>query len=59
MTISTVIAEGNKELRMSGMEIPKTVLREAQKEDLVIEEVLKYVISNHWPKGGKQAATKI
>ena len=39
--------------------IPKTDVREAQKEDPVIGEVLKYVISNHWPKGKQVIIRKI
>lgn len=53
LTLLTVVAEENNEVGMSGVEIPKTALREAQGEDPVIGEVLKYITSNRWPKAGK------
>ncbi|XP_019221791.1 uncharacterized protein LOC109204700 [Oreochromis niloticus] len=58
LNISTVVAEQSEEVGMSGLEIPKANLRDAQKEDPVIGEVLKYVISSRWPKGRKQACNK-
>lgn len=39
-------------------EIPKTVLKRAQEEDAVIGEVLRYVVTKQWPKGGKQLSNK-
>lgn len=54
LTISTVLAEENEEVSMSGLELPKAYLKKAQEEDSVIGEVLEYVHSNHWPKGGKR-----
>lgn len=58
LTISTVLAQENEEVSMSGLELTKTYLKQAQEEDLVIGEVRKYVISNHWPKGGRRADDK-
>lgn len=54
LTISTVLAEENEELRMLELEIPKNI----SQQDPVIGEVLKYVLSDHWPKGGKRASNK-
>lgn len=38
---------------MSRVEISKAYLRQAQQDDPIIGEVLKYVTTNHWPKGRK------
>ncbi|KAK2899313.1 hypothetical protein Q8A73_012442 [Channa argus] len=51
--ISTVVTENN-DMTTSVAEIPKITLREAQREDPVIGEVLKYVLSEQWPKSRKQ-----
>lgn len=58
LTISTVLAQENEEVSMSGLELTKTDLKQAQEEDPVIGEVRKYVISNHWPKVGRRAGNK-
>uniref|UniRef100_A0A8C5E4S7 Gypsy retrotransposon integrase-like protein 1 n=1 Tax=Gouania willdenowi TaxID=441366 RepID=A0A8C5E4S7_GOUWI len=53
-TINTMLNEGNEVGKTSVAEIPKTALREAQREDPVIGEVLHYVTVNKWPKDGKR-----
>uniref|UniRef100_A0A3P9KJ86 Gypsy retrotransposon integrase-like protein 1 n=1 Tax=Oryzias latipes TaxID=8090 RepID=A0A3P9KJ86_ORYLA len=58
LTISTAITEIQKEAWMSVVEIPKADLRLAQQEDPVIGEVLKFVTTNEWPKGGTHAHNK-
>lgn len=52
VTIATALEEESNEVTSLG-KIPKTVLREAQKEDPVIGVVFKYVTSKQWPKCGK------
>ncbi|KAK2889859.1 hypothetical protein Q8A73_018159 [Channa argus] len=51
--ISTVVTNNN-DMTTSVAEIPKITLREAQREDPVIGEVLKYVLSEQWPKSIRQ-----
>ncbi|KAK2908200.1 hypothetical protein Q8A73_009273 [Channa argus] len=51
--ISTVVTENN-DTTTSVAEIPKITLREARREDPLIVEVLKYVLSEQWPKSRKQ-----
>lgn len=45
---ATLVNEADQEVN-AVTEISKSVLKEAQKEDTVIGEVLKYVVSKQWP----------
>lgn len=54
VTISTMLDGENVEGTMSTAKIPRSTLREAQRKDLVLGEVIEYVTSGRWPKVGNQ-----